>query len=330
MPNWHEVFSQIQNAQLQGAALQANAVNMVRHQYLAQLHQYTGRNTIAYYSGWLSKGGVNFIDINDEDKNGFMTTIHRLDRSKGLDLILHTPGGGIAATQSIVSYLHKMFGSDIRAFVPQIAMSAGTIIACCCKEIWMGKQSNLGPIDPQMRGIPAHGVLQEFKRALKEVKQDSSRIVIWQQIIGQYRPTFLGQCENAIKWSNDFVQQQLADHMFAGRADRHKLAKSITKELSSYPKTKTHDRHLELEDCERIGLNIKHLESDVQLQDLVLTVHHCYMHMLMNTPAFKVIENHSGVAIVKNVGLPQPQPPGARQEVGSSNELTQLSLRSFS
>src|ERR1039458_996686 len=117
MPNWHEVFSQIQNTQLQGANLQANAINFVRHGYLKQLNQHTGRNVIAYYSGWLSKGNVNFIDINDEDKNGFMTTVHRLDRTKGLDLILHTPGGGIAATQSIVSYLHKMFGSDIRAFV---------------------------------------------------------------------------------------------------------------------------------------------------------------------------------------------------------------------
>lgn len=325
MPNWHEVFGQVQTAQLQGANLQANAMNIVRQQYLAQLHQYTGRNIIAYYSGWLSKGNVNFIDINDEDKNGFMTTVHHLDRTKGLDLILHTPGGGIAATQSIVTYLHKMFDSDIRAFVPQIAMSAGTIIACCCKEIWMGKQSNLGPIDPQMRGIPAHGVLQEFKRALKEIKRDSSRIVIWQQIIGQYRPTFIGQCENAIKWSNDFVQQQLTDHMFAGLADRKKRAKAITKALSSYPKTKSHDRHFEMEDCERLGLNIKHLESDATLQDLVLTVHHCYMHMLMNTPAFKVIENHNGVAIVKNIAQPQPQFPAVRQEVGSSNGQPQLS-----
>jgi ClpP class serine protease len=318
MPNWHEVFNQIQGTQVQGAGLQANAINIVRHQYLAQLNKHTGRNVIAYYSGWLSKGNVYFIDINDEDKNGFMTTVHRLDRTKGLDLILHTPGGGIAATQSIVAYLHKMFGSDIRAFVPQIAMSAGTIIACCCKEIWMGKQSNLGPIDPQLRGIPAHGVLQEFKRALKEVKQDASRIVIWQQIIGQYRPTFLGQCENAIKWSNDFVQQQLADHMFAGLPDREKRAKAITKELSSYLKTKSHDRHLEIEDCEKLGLNIKHLESDPALQDLILTVHHCYMHMLMNTSAFKIIENHNAVAIVKHVAQPQPQFPGFRQEIDPS------------
>jgi hypothetical protein len=199
-----------------------------------------------------------------------------------------------------------MFGKNIRAIVPQLAMSAGTVMACCCKEIWMGKQSSLGPIDPQLRGIPAHGVIQEFKRAIKEVKQDASRIVIWQQIIGQYRPTFLGQCENALKWSNDFVEQQLQDGMFDGLPDRKKKAKAVTKALSDYPTNKSHDRHFDLDDCEKMGLVIKHLEGDATMQDLVLTVHHCYMNTLMNSNAFKIIENQNGVALVKNIPAVQP------------------------
>ena len=136
--------------------------------------------------------------INDEDKNGFMMGVHNVDRTKGLDLILHTPGGDIAATHSIVNYLHKMFGSDIRAVVPQIAMSAGTMIACSCHEILMGTHSNLGPIDPHLRGIPTFGVIREFRRAYREVKKNPSKTFIWQTIIGQYKPTFLGQCENAL------------------------------------------------------------------------------------------------------------------------------------
>lgn len=90
MPNWHDVFIEIQTAQAQAL----NAQNVIRHKYLQALHKNTGRNTIAYYSGWLSKGSIQLSEINDEDKNGFMTTIHKLDRTLGLDLILHTPGGG--------------------------------------------------------------------------------------------------------------------------------------------------------------------------------------------------------------------------------------------
>jgi membrane-bound ClpP family serine protease len=58
-----------------------------------------------------------------------------------------------------------MFGTNIRAIIPQMAMSAGTMIALSTREIIMGKHSNLGPIDPQIAGIPAHGVIEEFNRA---------------------------------------------------------------------------------------------------------------------------------------------------------------------
>ncbi len=126
---------------------------------------HTGRNVIVYYSGWLQKSGVPNSGINDADKNGLMTVIHGMDRKKGLDILLHTPGGEVAATESIVDYLHSMFDTNIRAIVPQLAMSAGTMIACACREIVMGKHSSLGPIDPQFRGIPAHGVVEEFQRA---------------------------------------------------------------------------------------------------------------------------------------------------------------------
>jgi ClpP class serine protease len=197
VPNLNTILNQVQQEQAAGQAHANTAVDRIRRKYLAELHAHTKRNVIAYYSGFLSKntGG---IEINDEDKNGFMTAIHGLDRSKGLDLILHTPGGDIASTQSLVDYLHKMFKKDIRAFVPQIAMSAGTMIACSCKEIWMGKQSNLGPIDPQLNGVPAQGVLTEFKTACKEAR-DPQKAQMWGHIISKYRPTFLLQCADAIK-----------------------------------------------------------------------------------------------------------------------------------
>ena len=121
MPNWNEVLNQV------GAA--GSTFDVVRRQFLAALHAKTGRNVIAYYSGWLQKPDIKGSEINDEDKNGLMTAVHQLDRSLGLDLVLHTPGGDTAATESIVHYLRAMFGTNMRAIVPQLAMSGGTMIA---------------------------------------------------------------------------------------------------------------------------------------------------------------------------------------------------------
>ena len=47
--------------------------------------------------------------------------------------------------------------------------------------------------------------------------------------------------------------------------------------------------------------SVEKIESDSDRQDLILTVHHCYMHALMNTPSFKMIENHNRAAFVKQI-----------------------------
>ena len=311
MPNWREVLDSIQEQRTQGNAQARGAVDTVRRRYLKALHDYTGRNVIAYYSGFLSKPGIPESEINDEDKNGFMMAIHGVDRAAGLDVILHTQGGSIAATESLVLYLHKMFGTDIRAIVPQIAMSAGTMIACSCESILMSsKHANLGPIDPHLRGLPAYGVIQEFQRACREVKRDPSRIPIWQSIVRQYEPTFLSQCENAIKWSNKFVEDQLAGNMFTNENRPRDKARRVVRKLTDFRGNRTHERHIHFDECrDDIGLNLDAIEDDPQLQDLVLTVHHCFMHTLMNTQAFKIIENHLGAAIVKQQQIAVIQGP---------------------
>lgn len=48
-------------------------------------------------------------------------------------------------------------------------MSAGTMIACSCKQILMGKHSSLGPVDPHFNGIPAIGVIEEIKKAYQQI-----------------------------------------------------------------------------------------------------------------------------------------------------------------
>lgn len=296
MPNWNEVLREIQK---EAAAKTQSPLDVVRRKYLGQLFEYTNRNVIAYYSGFLSKPGIQLLDINDEDMNGFMMAVHKLDRTKGLDLILHTPGGSIASTEAIVRYLHLMFGKDIRVVVPQIAMSAGTMIACSSREILMGKQSSLGPIDPQLNGIPAQGVIDEFRLALEEYKKDPNSIAIWQQILQQYRPTFLGQCKNAIAWTKEFVTDQLKTVMFDADPEAQAKADRIVAALSDTDTHKAHARHISGLTCTEMGLKIKMIEDDNTLQDLILTIHHCFMHTMMNSPTFKVIENHLGIALAK-------------------------------
>ncbi|MGV7929392.1 MAG: S49 family peptidase [Spirochaetota bacterium] len=291
MPSWHEILHEIN--------VTGSTHDVIRRKFIKNLHNVTKRNVIVYYSGWLQKPGFPGVEINDNDKNGFMTVIHGLDRTKGLDLVLHTPGGEIAATEALIDYLKSMFCNNIRAIVPQIAMSGGTMIACACKEIIMGKQSSLGPIDPQFKGIPAHGIVEEFKRAYSEIRSDAAKIPVWQPIIAKYPPAFVGECEKAIAWSNEIVSECLKSSMFENDPDVDTKIKKILEELGDHALTKSHARHLSLEKCKSMGLNVKSLEDDQKLQDAILSTHHSCIHTLTSTPAFKIIENHNGVAFIQ-------------------------------
>lgn len=291
MPNWQGILNEQKT--------QGSTYDIIRRRYLRKVHSHTHRNVIAYYSGWLQKRGDGLpISLDDNDKNGFMNAVHKLDPSLGLDLILHTPGGSAAATESLVSYLRAVFGTNIRAIVPQLAMSAGTMIACACKSIVMGKQSSLGPIDPQINNLPAHGIVEEFERAIKEVKTGQSPPAIWQPIISRYYPTLVGECEKAIKWAEEMVMEWLRTGMFEGRRNARSLAAVVIKELGKPTLTKSHSRHLDILKCSDIGLAIETLEDDSVLQENVLSVHHCMMQTFAGTPAVKIIENHKGSAYI--------------------------------
>lgn len=291
MPNWNQLLDEVKAA--------GSMYDVIRRRYMAKLHKHTKRNILIYYSGWLQKRGLNGTEINDEDKNGFMTVIHKMDRSRGLDLILHTPGGETAATESLVHYLRAMFGTNIRAIVPQLAMSGGTMIACACKEIVMGRQSSLGPVDPHFGGIPAHGVVEEFNRAKEAIFEDPKNVPIWQPIIAKYHPTFIGECEKAIAWSTEMTKEWLRSGMFLDEKTPDKKIDHILKELGDHALTKSHSRHIPIERCREMGLKVSDLEDDQKFQDLTLSLHHACMLSFSATSAFKIIENHKGIAFIK-------------------------------
>ncbi len=234
-----------------------------------------------------------------------MVNIHKLDRTKGLDLILHTPGGDLAATESIVDYLHSIFNKDIRAIIPQISMSAGTLIALSCKEIMMGKQSNLGPIDPQMGGVACQAVLDEFEQAKKDIRANPSSAPLWQAIISKYHPTFLGACQHAIDWSEKLAEDWLARNMCNGNRD---VAKKILKEFSDHKTQKSHARHISKANCINTGVSIVDMEADNDLQDHILTAHHAFMHTFASSRASKIVENHLGIAYIENEAMQMSVP----------------------
>ena len=216
-----------------------------------------------------------------------MEVVCGLDRKKGLDLILHTPGGDLAATESIVTYLKKMFNNDIRAIIPQISMSAGTMIAMSCSSIIMGEQSSLGPIDPQMGPVACQAVLDEFKQAIKQIATEPASLGLWQVIMSKYRPTDLTACQNAVMWAEKLATDWLSE------ANPGINVKQVLNLFLNHRRSFSHAKHMSKQECKDAGLCIEDLESNQLLQDAVLSLHHCYMITFDKFMISKIVENQN-------------------------------------
>lgn len=293
MAGWDDILKELNDTMSQS--------DYVRRKYLKKLSGLTQRNTIAYYSAFLTKHNKDNLDINDMDVNGFMNALKGMDCSRGLDLILHTPGGSPAAAEAIVSYLRSKFGGNIRVIVPQMAMSAGTMIACAASEIIMGKQSSLGPIDPQFNGIPAYNIKSEFEEAKKDLSENPQNVKYWAIKLQQYPAAFLKTALDAIELSDTLVREWLGTCMFdKNNPEELQIIDRIVRSLNEHNNSKLHGRHFNVDFCKAMGLKITSMEEDDILQDVILSVHHAYMLSINGTDVIKIIESDAGKAMINH------------------------------
>lgn len=98
-----------------------------------------------------------FISI--EDSEQVLRAIRLTPPSVPIDLILHTPGGLVLATEQIAHALIR-HPAKVTVFIPHYAMSGGTMLAMAADEIVMDENAVLGPVDPQLGNMPAASVLK--------------------------------------------------------------------------------------------------------------------------------------------------------------------------
>jgi hypothetical protein len=289
------------------------------------MHGLTGRATIVYATKWTMPNAgagipLDMLSITANDIHGFMEAVYSLT-DRNLDLIVHSPGGSPEAAEAIVEYLRSKF-DHIRVFVPHMAMSAATMLACAADQIVMGNHSFIGPIDPQLqlqtalgpRFVPAQAITQQFEMAKAE-SADPANLRAWLPMLSQYGPDLLATCINVSDLSKTLVTEWLQKYMFKGQRSGRKKAEEIGNWLGSHDVFKTHGRPISRALAEQHKLNIMELESDQPLQDAVLSIYHALAHTLGSTGAVKIIENHLGKAYLQMVqttmmvGTPPQQAP---------------------
>lgn len=306
MPIWPVIANRIQQEIKKAGPNKGQLVyENVRQEYLRAVHTLTGRNVIQYTSSFLHKRDeFGRATINPEDLHGFMTVVNGLDRSIGLDIILHSPGGMLESVASFVKYLRQCGFPNIHVYVPHLAMSAACLFCLSCDRLIMAKHSFLGPIDPQVKlgGIwmPMQAILKQFDDAKNECAADASLNAFWQPLLQQYLPGMVNVCRYMSAMSQQHAEQWLEAYMFRGDPDAAAKAKSITTFFLDNSSQMSHSRHIYRDDARAEGLVVDDLEDSQDLQDAVLSAHHAACITLKANEPLKIIENHLGVNYMAN------------------------------
>ena len=183
--------------------------------------------------GFLGVPLFRFIDI--EDSEAVLRAIRMTPDDRPIDLILHTPGGLVLASEQI-AYALRDHPARVTVLVPHYAMSGGTLVALAADEIRMDAAAVLGPVDPQLGDLPAASIVRVA--AKKPLERIEDRTLILADV-----------AEKAVRHMKDVVRGLVSRRMDAGGAD------SLAEELAGGHYT--HDDPITLAEARRLGLPVE-------------------------------------------------------------------------
>lgn len=183
--------------------------------------------------------------INIEDSEAILRAIRLTPNKMPIDIILHTPGGLMLATEQIAHALIQHKGK-VSVFIPHYAMSGGTMISLAADEIVMDENAVLGPVDPQLGQYPASSILKVLKEKNKNKIDDETLILA-------------DMAKKAERQVKTFVKTILISNGYS-----EKKAKQIAKILTEGKWT--HDYPIVYQEAEKLGLNVsKNMPEEVYL-----------------------------------------------------------------
>jgi hypothetical protein len=151
-----------------------------------------------------------------------------------IDLILHTPGGLVLASEQI-AYALKAHPAKVTVLVPHYAMSGGTLLALAADEILMDDAAVLGPVDPQLGDMPAASLVRVA--AKKPTERLDDRTLVMADV-----------AEKALRHMKQVVRDLVIERLGAEKAD------SLAEELAGGHYT--HDDPITVAEARALGLAV--------------------------------------------------------------------------
>ncbi len=199
------------------------------------------------------------------DADMLESALQKLDLSKGLALVVSSPGGDGLAAERIINMCRNYSGTgEYWALVPSKAKSAATIVCFGASKILMGPTSELGAIDPQipigkdalMNQISVYNLIKSYEKLFnKAVKLESGHLEPYLQQLSRYDEREIEELRNALKLSEEIAIRYLISGMMKGKSQTD--IKKALKIFLTPERTRTHGRPIYREEAKELGFNIE-------------------------------------------------------------------------
>lgn len=201
-----------------------------------------------------------------------------------ISVLLRTGGGSAETTERMVSVLRKHY-AHVNFVVPDIAMSAGTILCMSGDRIYMDYAGTLGPIDPQVPTpdtgdyVPALGYLDKVQEITQKGQLAPADVVMLKSLDLAKLALF----EQARDLSIDLLKKWLVEFKFKNwthhrtnnpgapvtEHQKAERAEQIARDLADHKRWRSHGRSLDIAKLTELRIEIDDYSDNVSLRNAI-------------------------------------------------------------
>jgi hypothetical protein len=257
-----------------------------------RIEELLGRPVVTFFTSFFFP-----VSVEDDDADMLEDTLRALDCSKGVALVISTPGGDGEAAERIINLFRSYSGTkEYWAIVPGKAKSAGTMICFGASKILMGPSSELGPVDPQIifseggkrKQYSAYNLVKSFEDLFNGAEDTEGHIEPYIQQLQHYDARDIQRYKELIGLADDIGVKALKTGVMSDLSEadiRNKIERFLEPQ-----QTKSHGRPIFREEARSCGLNIEDVDTSGEgWRD----VHELYIrtNQLVSTRAAKCVES---------------------------------------
>ena len=209
-------------------------------------------------------------------------------KRKRLAIILQTDGGYSPTAEKLVRRMRRDY-NDIYFIIPTYAMSAGTILALSGDRIFMGKDSALGPIDPQVnkkigeenQWVPVVSYINKFDELVAKSRNNALSPAEYMMMEKQFNLPELEMFKQSIEYTKELLRLWLSQYKFKDWVDKNtgkpktceektKRAEEVADILNDQNVWHNHSRQIHREALtDMVKLKIDNIEDNQNLKKAI-------------------------------------------------------------